>query len=147
MNDRVTDLAATAGLDFHLEAARPANTFDAHRLLHHAAANGRQAELKERLLSAYFVQGRRLGDHETLADIAAEAGLDRAASMDVLAGDAYADDVRDDIALARSFGATGVPFFVFDRTYGVSGAQETAVFDEVLDRAWQASQQAGVAST
>ena len=136
MNQRVTDIASTVGLDFHLHQAHPANTFDAHRLLHFAAVHGRQAALKERLLQAYFTEGRRLGDHEVLAELAAEVGLDRQAAAAVLAGDDYADDVAADFDLARGFGASGVPFFVFDRTYGISGAQETAVFTEVLDRAW-----------
>jgi predicted DsbA family dithiol-disulfide isomerase len=136
MNQRVTDVAATVGLDFQLQQAHPANTLDAHRLLHFAADHGVQAELKERLLRAYFTEGRRLGDHEELADLAAEVGLDRQAAADVLAGDDYADAVDADLALARGFGASGVPFFVFDRKYGISGAQETAVFTEVLERAW-----------
>jgi predicted DsbA family dithiol-disulfide isomerase len=71
-----------------------------------------------------------------LADLAAEVGLDRQAAADVLAGDDYADAVDADLALALGFGASGVPFFVFDRKYGISGAQETAVFTEVLERAW-----------
>jgi len=136
MNQRVSDIAATVGLDFQLERAHPANTFDAHRLLHFAADRDRQSELKERLLRAYFIQGRKLGDHEELADLAAEVGLDRKAAADVLAGDDYAEAGDEDLALARGFGASGVPFFVFDRKYGISGAQETAVFTDVLDRAW-----------
>ncbi len=136
MNQRVSDIAATVGLDFQLEQAHPANTFDAHRLLHFAADHDRQSELKERLLRAYFTEGRKLGDHEELADLAAEVGLDRKAAADVLAGDDYAEAVDEDLALGRGFGASGVPFFVFDRKYGISGAQETAVFTGVLDRAW-----------
>jgi len=136
MNQRVSDIAATVGLDFQLEQAHPANTFDAHRLLHFAADHDRQSELKERLLRAYFTEGRKIGDHEELADLAAEVGLDRKAAADVLAGDDYAEAVDEDLALARGFGASGVPFFVFDRKYGISGAQETAVFTGVLDRAW-----------
>jgi len=136
MNQRVTDVAATVGLEFQLQHARPANTFDAHRLLHFAAEQGLQSELKERLMRAYFTEGRRLGDHGELADLAAEVGLDRQAAADVLTGDDYADAVEADVALARGFGASGVPFFVFDRKYGISGAQETAVFTDVLDRAW-----------
>jgi predicted DsbA family dithiol-disulfide isomerase len=140
MNQRVTDVAATVGLDFRLEQAHPANTFDAHRLLHFAADHGVQAELKERLLRAYFTEGRRLGDHEQLGDLAADVGLDRQAAAEVLAGDGYADAVEADLALARDFGASGVPFFVFDRKYGISGAQEAAVFTEVLQRTWAEAQ-------
>jgi len=136
MNQRVTDLAAGVGLRFHLEKAQRANTFDAHRLLHLAAARGVQAGLAERLLDAYFVRGVVVSDHAELTELAATAGLDRAEAAAVLEGDDYAEQVRADLALAGRFGISGVPFFVFDRTYGVSGAQETAVFSDVLDRVW-----------
>jgi predicted DsbA family dithiol-disulfide isomerase len=136
MNQRVSDIAAGVGLRYDLAAAHPANTFDAHRLLHFAAANGRQAELKERMMRAYFTEGRRIGDHGVLAELAADVGLDQKAAAAMLAGDDYAEDVRADVALARDFGANGVPFFVFDRRYGVSGAQETDVFRQVLDQVW-----------
>jgi predicted DsbA family dithiol-disulfide isomerase len=136
MNQRVSDLAAGVGLEFHLEKAQRANTFDAHRLLHLAAARGVQAELAERLLDAYFVRGAVVSDQAELTELAATAGLDRAEAAAVLSGDEYAEQVRADLALAGEFGISGVPFFVFDRTYGVSGAQETAVFSEVLDRVW-----------
>ena len=136
MNQRVSDIAAGVGLHYELAEAHPANTFDAHRLLHFAAAQGRQAELKERLMRAYFTEGRRIGSHAVLAELAGEAGLDKDAASAVLAGDDYADEVRADVALARDFGANGVPFFVFDRRYGVSGAQEKDVFRQVLDQAW-----------
>jgi len=139
MNQRVSDIAATVGLDFHLPDAQRGNTFDAHRLLHLAAARGVQAELKERLMAAYFTQGARISGHDELAALAAEVGLDEAEVGAVLSGDVYADAVQADIALARGFGVTGVPFFVIDRAYGISGAQEAAVFTEVLERAWKES--------
>jgi predicted DsbA family dithiol-disulfide isomerase len=136
MNQRVSDVAATVGLDFRLEDAQRGNTFDAHRLLQLAAARGRQPELKERLMKAYFSEGGLLSDHNELVALAAQVGLDPAEVAAVLAGDDYADAVRADLALARGFGVTGVPFFVVDRTYGVSGAQEAAVLTDVLQRAW-----------
>jgi predicted DsbA family dithiol-disulfide isomerase len=136
MNQRVSDVAATVGLDFRLADAQRGNTFDAHRLLQLAAARGRQPELKERLMKAYFSEGALLSDHDALAALAAEVGLDPTEVAAVLAGDDYADAVRADFALARRFGVTGVPFFVVDRTYGVSGAQEAAVLTDVLQRAW-----------
>ena len=136
MQQRVTDVAAAAGLDFHLGHTHPENTFDAHRLLHWALERGKQTELKERLMSGYFVDGARVGRHSVLADLAAEVGLDRAEAERVLASDEYSADVESDISLARSFGANGVPFFVFDRTYAVSGGQPAAVFTEVLEKAW-----------
>lgn len=146
MNQRVTDMAATVGLDFHLDRAHPANTFDAHRLLHLAAAEGKQEQLKERLLRGYFSEGKRVSDHNELSAIAIAAGLDAERVHEVLAGDEFADEVLADIDLARGFGATGVPFFVFDRKYGVSGAQETAVFTDVLERAWADSQPVALTS-
>jgi predicted DsbA family dithiol-disulfide isomerase len=136
MNQRVSDIAATVGLDFRLEDAQRGNTFDAHRLLQLAVARGLQAELKERLMKAYFTEGALISDHDRLAALAVEIGLDGAEVRAVLAGDDYADDVRADLALARGFGITGVPFFVVDRTYGVSGAQEAATLSDVLQRAW-----------
>ncbi|HEY0814019.1 MAG TPA: DsbA family oxidoreductase [Pseudonocardia sp.] len=136
MNQQVTDLAAGVGLQFRLDKAQRANTFDAHRLLHLATGHGRQAVLAERLLDAYFTQGAVVSDHTELTELAVAAGLDRAEVAAMLAGDDYAEQVRADFALAGRFGVTGVPFFVFDRTYGVSGAQETAVFSDVLDRVW-----------
>jgi predicted DsbA family dithiol-disulfide isomerase len=136
MNQGVTDLAAGVGLEFHLETAQRANTFDAHRVLHLAAARGLQAELAEGLLDAYFTRAALVSDHAELTELAVAAGLDRDEVAATLAGDDYADQVRADFGLAGRFGVTGVPFFVFDRKYGVSGAQESAVFADVLNQVW-----------
>jgi predicted DsbA family dithiol-disulfide isomerase len=136
MNARVSGVAAGAGLDFHLDAAHPANTFDAHRLLHFAAEHGKQAELKERLMQAYFMRGEDIGDPESLADLAAEVGLDRDEARAVLASDRYADAFREDVSLARAFGINSVPFFVIDRKYGIAGAQDVAVLRDALEQAW-----------
>ena len=97
---------------------------------------GRQDVLKERLLAAYMIEGRPIGDPDTLAILAAEAGLDRVEARAVLSSDAYAADVRADEQQAAEIGISGVPFFVIDRRYGVSGAQPAEVLLEVLDRAW-----------
>jgi predicted DsbA family dithiol-disulfide isomerase len=140
MNSRVSDMAATAGLDFQLQDAHPANTFRAHRLLHFAATNGLGNELTERLMRGYFTEGVRIGDREALLTLAVEVGLAEDAAAAVLDGDAYTAEVRADIELARAFGATGVPFFVFDRKYAISGAQETALFEDVLGKAWSDAQ-------
>jgi predicted DsbA family dithiol-disulfide isomerase len=140
MNNRVTDMAATVGLDFQLQDAHPANTFRAHRLLHFAATKELGNELTERLMRGYFSEGVRIGHRDELLRLAVEVGLDEAEAAEVLDGDAYTAEVDADIALARGFGATGVPFFVFDRKYAVSGAQETALFTEVLDKAWSEAQ-------
>ena len=140
MNDRVAGIAETVGLDFQLQNAHPANTFRAHRLLHFAATMGVGNELTERLMRGYFTEGVRIGDRDELLALAVEVGLNKADAAAVLDGDAFEAEVNADIALARAFGATGVPFFVFDRKYAVSGAQETALFTEVLDKAWSDAQ-------
>ncbi len=136
---RVTANAATAGLDFHLDRARSGNTFDAHRLIHYAKSVGKQDAVKERLMAGYFVEGAAIGEHETLARLAVEVGLDEAAVREVLDGDAYADDVRHDELEARELGITGVPFFVLDRAYGVSGAQPSEMMLAALQQAWTAA--------
>jgi predicted DsbA family dithiol-disulfide isomerase len=133
---RVTGLAAQEGLAYRLDAARPANTFDAHRLLHLAAERGVQAAAEERLFAAYFTEGRSLGDPETLVALAAEVGLDEAAAREVLHGDAYADAVAGDEREASELGISGVPFFVIDRRYGISGAQPAELIQQALEQAW-----------
>ncbi|GAB2460167.1 DsbA family oxidoreductase [Nocardioides hungaricus] len=139
MQQQLTDLAAEEGLAFRLFDTVHTNTVDAHRLLHLALEAGGpalQRDLKEALLSAYFEQARDVGDHDVLADVAVAAGLDGARVREVLAGQEYAAAVAADVDQARAFGATGVPFFVIDRTYGISGAQPAETFGRVLDQAW-----------
>jgi predicted DsbA family dithiol-disulfide isomerase len=136
---RVTANAATEGLDFHLDKAQTGNTFDAHRLIHYANSVGKQGALKERLMAAYFVEGAAIGDRAVLLRIAMEEGLDETAVRAVLDGDAYADDVRHDELEARRLGISGVPFFVLDRAYGVSGAQPAETLRAALQEAWTAS--------
>jgi predicted DsbA family dithiol-disulfide isomerase len=138
-NRRMTDLAASVGLDYHLDTARPGNTFDAHRLIHLAAEHGRGDAMKERLLAAYFTEGRSVGDHDTLVELAVEVGLDGDEVRATLDGDRYAADVRHDETRAASLGATGVPFFVIDGTYGISGAQGDEVILRALEQAWTES--------
>jgi predicted DsbA family dithiol-disulfide isomerase len=141
-NARVVALAAAEGVTFRLEAAKRGNTFDAHRLIHLAAANGLQGEAKERLLRAYFTEGRAIGERHTLLDLAVEIGLDEQAARDALASDAFAAEVRADERLAHELGIQGVPFFVADRRYAVSGAQEAPTFERLLQRAWQSGDRA-----
>ncbi len=138
MLDQMTNTAAAEGLEFRFDLNRSGNTFDAHRLLHFAAERGLQAEVKERLFRATFTEGQPIGDHRTLIDLAAEVGLDAAEVADVLAGDAYANDVRLDERQATQLGITGVPFFVLDGKYGVSGAQPAEVLRQALNQAWAA---------
>jgi predicted DsbA family dithiol-disulfide isomerase len=134
--DRVQASAARVDLAFDFERARGGNTFDAHRLIHLAADHGLQGEMEERLFAAYFTRGEAIGDPAVLAAIGVELGLPADEVDRVLASDAYADAVRADEDEARSLGVTGVPFFVVDRAYGVSGAQGAETLLEVLDRAW-----------
>jgi predicted DsbA family dithiol-disulfide isomerase len=132
---RVTALAAAEGLDFRFDLNRGGNSFDAHRLLHLAKAHGRQDALKERLDRGTFTEGLGVSEHEELTPLAVEVGLDEAEVRDVLASDRYADAVRDDQAQARAYGITGVPFFVIDGKYGVSGAQPADLFLQALTQA------------
>jgi predicted DsbA family dithiol-disulfide isomerase len=134
MLDRVAAIAAQVGLDYDFDALQHTNTVKAHQLLHYAKAHGKQLEAKERLLKAYFVEGRHVGRVEDLADLAAEVGLDRDDALRSLNADEYLGDVRADQEQALRYGIRGVPFFVIDGKYGVSGAQEAATFTEVLQK-------------
>ena len=147
MQAQLTETAASAGLEYHLADTRSGNTADAHRLLHLARERGLQGRLKERLLAAYFTEGQELYSQEALVRLAGEAGLDGDEVMRVLAGTDYAQAVQSDVDLGRSFGITGVPFFVVDRTYGVSGAQPAAALLQVLDQAWAASHPLSMVTT
>ena len=129
---RVTGIAATVGLDYDFDHVHQTNTLKAHELLHFAKSRGRQLDMKERLLKAYFVDGRHVGRIEDLADLAAEIGLDRADVIRALESNEYLADVKADVALATDYGIQGVPFFVIDGKYGVSGAQEAETFTNLL---------------
>jgi len=135
MQERVTALAAEEGLTYHLDESLTANTFDAHRLTHFAATRDLADGIHERLFQAALVEGEAVDDTETLARIGTDVGLPADEVRKVLDGDAYADEVRDDIREARALGANGVPFFVFDRAYGISGAQPIEVFLATLEKA------------
>ena len=135
MDVRMEQTAAADGLEYHLGDGVTGNTFDAHRLLHLAGARDRQDATLERFYRAYFTEGRSLFDDDSLTALAVESGLDAADVAGVLAGDAYSGAVAADIRDAQALGANGVPFFVFDHRFGVSGAQATDVFAQVLARA------------
>ncbi len=136
LDARMEQTAAAEGLEYHLgRDGVTGNTFDAHRLLQLAVARGRQDTAVERLFRAYFTEGRSVFEPEALTPLAVEAGLDEAEVREVLAGDAYADAVAADMREARALGVNGVPFFVIDRRFGVSGAQATDVFAQTLARA------------
>jgi predicted DsbA family dithiol-disulfide isomerase len=128
--------AAQDGLEFRMDGLRSGNTRDAHRLLHLAKAHGVQAELAERLHRAYFTEQASIFDHSSLTELAVEAGLDRDDVIRVLASQEYGDAVDTDEAMAQALGVNGVPLFVIDRRYGISGAQPPEVIARVLDQAW-----------
>ena len=134
-NAQMTELAAGEGLEYHLDRTRGGNSFHAHRLIQLAADHGLQDAMKERLMRAYFTEGEAVGDRETLIRLADEVGLD---ARETLNGDAYADAVNADVELAHRIGIRGVPYFVLDRRYGVSGAQPAELLLQALDKAWEA---------
>jgi predicted DsbA family dithiol-disulfide isomerase len=134
--ERMTRIAAAEGLTFRLDLVRPGNTFDAHRLVHLAGERGVQAQVKERLMRAYFSEGEAIGSRATLARLAAEAGLEAREVRRVLAGDAYASAVRADEAEARRQAIHAVPFFGIADTYGVAGAQSVEILHGALAQAW-----------
>ena len=131
MIDRVSGIAESVGLDYRYDDIHQTNTVLAHELLHFAKAHGKQLELKERLLRAYFTEGRHIGRADDLAELAAEVGLDRDAAATALAEHSHLAEVKADMA----YGIQGVPFFVIDDRYGISGAQETAHFVAALRQA------------
>jgi predicted DsbA family dithiol-disulfide isomerase len=134
MLERVTGIAADVGLDYDFDTVKHTNTVKAHQLIHYAKAHGVQLEAKERLLKAYFVEGRHVGRVADLADLAAEIGLDRDDVLRSLEADEYLAAVHADQQQAVAYGIQGVPFFVVDGRYGVSGAQDAAVFTQVLQQ-------------
>ena len=136
MTARVAEIAKGEGLEFDTSRALSVNTLDAHRLLHLAADLGMADAAKERLLHAHFMEGADLSDPDTLVALMQEAGADPDRARGVLDGDDYSGDVLSDISEAQALGATGVPFFVIDRKYGISGAQPAETFLQALRAAW-----------
>ena len=137
-NQDVGQQAAGVGLAFHFDTMKPTNTFDAHRLAKFAKSHGKEAEVTEKLLYAYFTDSKHIGDFETLADIAAEAGLDRQEALISLQNQSEnANDVRIDESMAQQYGISGVPFFVINSKYAISGAQPTQTFVGALHQVWQ----------
>ncbi|HWC27196.1 MAG TPA: DsbA family oxidoreductase, partial [Solirubrobacteraceae bacterium] len=135
MQQRMTEAAARDGLELRFDIARGGNTFDAHRLLHLAAAHDRQDAMKERLMRAYLTEGELIADTETLERLALEVGLPSDEVRDVLSSDRYAGEVRDDERTAARLGIHAVPFFVVDRAIGASGAHPPEALVELLRRA------------
>jgi len=135
LNDRVVSLAAAEGLAYDFDRYQVINTFDAHRVAHLGKAHGLDDAVQERFLKAQLEQGEVLDDVDTLVRLGSEVGIPGDEIRDVLAGDAYAADVRADIDEGVALGLTGVPFFVIDRRYGISGAQPAELFRRALETA------------
>ena len=150
MLEQVSEQAAGVGLAYDFDKLVVANSFPGHRLIHLAKAEAGPAAadaVKEALLSAHFEQGRNIGSTDVLAEIGAGVGLDPERVKAVLATDDYTDAVNQDIAEARSLGVNGVPFFVIDRKYGISGAQPPELFTQALETAWTESRPLQMVST
>jgi predicted DsbA family dithiol-disulfide isomerase len=136
LNDQVTKMAAEVGLVYRFDLAVVANSFDAHRFAHLAAKHGLGDDAEEALFNAYFTEGKDISDHETLTRLGLDIGLDPIEVQSVLEGEMYADEVHRDIAEAQNLGIRGVPFFVLDRKYAVSGAQPVETFSGALKQAY-----------
>lgn len=135
MLDQVATVAAEVGLEYNFDTLRHTKTLTAHEALHHAKSLGRQQDLVERLFRAYFTEGRHVGRVDDVLDLAEEVGLDRTTLAAALEHGTHRAAVEADIEQARAYGINGVPFFVFDGRLGVSGAQPSEVFSDVLKRA------------
>lgn len=136
MLSHVTGVAKDAGLEYRFDLLQHTNTVKAHELLHFAKAEGLQHEMEERLMSAYFTEGKHVGRVEDLVELAVEVGLDAGKTREALDAGTYLSAVRQDQAQARAYGIQGVPFFVIDGQYGISGAQPPAAFENVLRDLW-----------
>ncbi len=137
MSSNVAERGAALGLEYNFDKTIPTNSLDAHRLIHFAAQHGLQDQAKERLLKAYFTEGKHIGKHETLVQVAEEIGLETAAVEKMLAGDDFKEEVRKDEREAQQLGIRGVPFFVLNRKYGISGAQPSEVLLQALQQTWE----------
>lgn len=142
MIDRMVEVGASRGLEFRFDRLRPSNTFDAHRLLRWATSCGLQGALKEQLFQAYMRDGRQISDHEVLVDLAASVGLDPDRTQAILSSDAHGAEVREDEAIAGQLGITGVPFFVIEGRYALSGAQPPELLLKGLRQAAAEAEQA-----
>jgi len=141
MNDRVQQLARQVGLTYNFERSVVANSFNAHRFTHFSKQYNRQNEAEEILFRSYFTDGKNIDDYQTLIELGKEIGLDTEALQTALENGSYADNVRADIDEARQVGVRGVPFFVFNRKYAISGAQEINAFLTVLQKSYDEWQQ------
>lgn len=132
--ENMVQMAKEDGLEYHLDTLILTNTFDAHRLTMYAKTRGLMQEMTERILRAYFTESKHIGDHETLTELAAEVGLDRKEVEKMLASDEMADAVRADEQTAQQYRITGVPFYLINKKYALTGAQPTEVFVQALNK-------------
>lgn len=138
--ENMTQNAKNSGLDFHFEKAIMANSLNAHRLMHLAKKHQLGNELKELLFKAYLTDGKDINNTETLKKLGTEVGLDANALNEVIDSNAYTKEVQEDIVMAQKIGIQGVPFFVFDNKYAVSGAQHVETFVQTLEKVWEEGQ-------
>jgi predicted DsbA family dithiol-disulfide isomerase len=136
MNDQMAQVAKQVGLHYDFDKAIPANSFNAHRFSHLAKQHGLQNDAEERLFKAYFTEGKNIDDISTLVQLGVEIGLDATETKTVLESDQYANDVHQDIDEAQQVGVRGVPFFVLDRKYAISGAQDSETFLQAIDTSY-----------
>ena len=141
LNAHVTQMAAEAGLTYNFDRSVVANSFNAHRFSHLAKKHGLGDKAEEQLFKAYFTDGKNIDDNATLIELGVAIGLDAQEIKQTLESNAYADEVKHDVAEAQYLGIRGVPFFVMDRKYGVSGAQAVPVFEDTLNKAFTEWQQ------
>lgn len=141
MTNNVVAQAKEVGLDYDFSKMKRTNTQDAHRLTHFAADHGKDQEITEKLLSAYFLETKHIGDHDQLVAIAEEVGLDAEKAREVLASDQYTEEMTADIQKAAQIGVSGVPFFVLENKYAISGAQPDEVFTQALEKVWEETNQ------
>ena len=135
-NEYVTKMAKEVGLNYDFDRAVVANSFDAHRVVQLAKANGKGDAMEEQLFNAYFAEGKNIADPDTLVQLATAIGLDKEAVRKVLNSSEFADAVERDIYEAQQIGVRGVPYFVLNDRYAVSGAQATETFLGALNKAW-----------
>jgi predicted DsbA family dithiol-disulfide isomerase len=136
MNLQLTEQAKEVGLIYHLDKIKATNTLNAHRLIHLAKQFGKENEMVERLFKAYFTEVRHVGETKTLIELATEIGLDQQKVQSMLSSNEYEADVRAQEQDAQQIGVTGVPFYVINRKYAISGAQPSEVFLEVMEKVW-----------
>ena len=136
LNAQVTQMDAEAGLTYNFDKAVVANSFNAHRFTHFAKTHGLGIEAEEQLFKAYFTDGANIDDKATLIELGVQIGLDASEIGHMLESNAYADEVKHDIAEAQQLGIRGVPFFVLNNKYGISGAQAVPVFEQTLQKAF-----------